>query len=60
MHRIAFSRDATSDEISRARQFLEKQAIEYGRTLEEMTNDEKLWADYAHVLFNLKEFIHLL
>ncbi len=60
MYRKAFARDATDDELARARIFLEKQAVKYERPTSEVMTDIQSWTDYGHVLFNLKEFIHLI
>ena len=56
----AFSRQPTQEEIENAKTFLEMQARDHLCSLEEMKNDTRLWADYCHTIFNLKEFIHLL
>lgn len=56
----AFSRKPQGDEIEKAIGFLEMQANSYESTLEQMQDDPKLWADFCHTIFNLKEFIHLL
>ncbi|MEL6253035.1 MAG: PSD1 and planctomycete cytochrome C domain-containing protein [Bacteroidota bacterium] len=56
----AFSRQPTDKEIKNAINFLEMQAKDHLCSLEEMKNDTRLWADYCHTIFNLKEFIHLL
>ncbi len=60
MHQTAFSRDATEKELRQARAFLEKQAEKYERPVQNIMDEQQVWADYGHVLFNLKEFIHLL
>jgi hypothetical protein len=55
MYLQAFSREPTSEELSAALSFLEHQARE--NNLTEPGNDERVWADLAHVLFNVKEFV---
>ena len=52
MYLAAFSRPATIDEEQRALAFVEDQYRQYapGENL-------RPWADLAHVLFNVKEFI---
>jgi hypothetical protein len=55
MYLEAFSREPTSEELPAALSFLEQQAREHG--LKEPGNDERVWADLAHVLFNVKEFV---
>ena len=56
----AFSRAPDGTELENARGLLEQLARGYGQTLAQMENDPKLWTDYCHSIFNLKEFIHLL
>ena len=51
MYVIAYGREATRDEVRDAREFLSEQGKEYG------VIDGRAWADLAHVLFNVKEFI---
>jgi hypothetical protein len=50
MYLAAFARPADPEEIGLALVFLGAAAEEHG-------NDGKAWADFAHVLFNAKEFI---
>ena len=56
----AFSRQALPNELKRAEDILESLSKTYNQSFEVMKNDPKLWADYCHSIFNLKEFIHLL
>src|SRR5262249_17773102 len=51
MYRIAYGREATAGEVADAKEFLSEQGKEYGGL------DGRAWADLAHVLFNVKEFI---
>ncbi len=51
MYEVGFGRKPTDAEEADALDFLIEQGKEYGRT------DERAWADLAHVLFNVKEFI---
>ena len=44
---------ALTAETAAATMFLDDQAREYGCS----ANDERVWADLAHVLFNVKEFV---
>ena len=53
----AFGRPPTKDEQAKAVAFLQRQAEAYG--LDEGSQDEKVWTDYCHVIFNLKEFVFL-
>jgi hypothetical protein len=55
MYLTAFSRPPTPEEITEANTFLAEQRALYGAK----ENDERAWADFAHVLFNVKEFIYL-
>jgi hypothetical protein len=52
MYRTAVGREPNELELSDALSFLEGQAQEYPKP-----DDPRAWADLAHVLFNLKEFI---
>jgi hypothetical protein len=56
MYSEAFSREATDQEIAAGMAFLEQQAREYGLA-SGANQDERVWADLAHVLFNVKEFV---
>ena len=55
MYLTAFSRPPTPDEITDANTFLAEQRALYGAK----DADARAWADFAHVLFNVKEFIYL-
>ena len=52
----AFSRPPTEDEIRDAAEFLDGQRALYAA---KDPADPRAWADFAHVLFNVKEFIYL-
>ncbi len=52
MYREAFGRKPTDDERTAALGFIEEQAKAYGKP-----DDLRAWADLAHVLFNVKEFV---
>jgi hypothetical protein len=52
MYVTAFGREPTREELADALAFLEEQSKEYGKA-----DDPRAWADLAHVLFNVKEFI---
>ena len=56
----AFARKPSELELSEAKEFLKKQAQSYDSTLSSGEITERLWIDYCHSIFNLKEFIHLL
>jgi hypothetical protein len=53
MYLSAFGRPPTDSERAACLAFLEGQAKRYGTR----TDDAKVWADLAHTLFNVKEFI---
>ncbi len=55
MYLTAFSRPPTDAEIADGAAFLKDQCALYGC----QDADERVWADLAHVLFNVKEFIYL-
>jgi len=56
MYLTAFSRPPSSDELAEATSFLAEQRALYAAA---DPADERIWADFAHVLFNVKEFIYL-
>ncbi len=56
MYLAAFSRPPTDLELVEAETFLRDQGELYAT---EDSSDERVWADLAHVLFNVKEFIYL-
>jgi hypothetical protein len=57
MYLTAFSRPPTPDEITDANTFLAEQRAIYAA--KDPKGDARAWADFAHVLFNVKEFIYL-
>jgi hypothetical protein len=57
MYVTAFSREPTSAEVSAALSFLDKQTREYGLSPSAARDDERVWADLGHVLYNMKEFV---
>jgi hypothetical protein len=59
MFREAYARPPSEAEQETALKFLESHAGELGIPPERRGHDEQLWADLAHVLFNVKEFIFL-
>jgi len=56
-YRAAFSRPPKAEEIARAKRFLNDQAEAYQLTTEAVVDHRPLWADLAHALFGVKEFI---
>ncbi len=55
MFHQAFGKPPSPVQIERIQQFLTQQAELYGAA----EDDLRIWADLAHVLFNMKEFIYL-
>jgi hypothetical protein len=56
MYLTAFSRPPTADELADATTFLDEQQALYAA---KGPADKRVWADFAHVLFNVKEFTYL-
>jgi len=59
MYLDAYARPPTETELQTALRFLESHGRELGVPPERRGDDERLWADFAHVLINVKEFIFL-
>ena len=57
MYRAAFARAPRRDEAEAAGAFLAAQAALHGVEFADDQCDEATWADFAHALFNAKEFI---
>jgi hypothetical protein len=57
MVREAFAREPTDDELRAALAFLAAQAGQHGVTFAAEPRHEVVWTDFAHALFNAKEFI---
>ena len=55
LYAAAFGRSPSGNELASARRFLDEQARERGCA----PDDVRIWADYCHVLFNVKEFIFI-
>ena len=53
MYRLAFARPPTERETSDGLDFLRTQSEEAGIAID----DPRVWADLAHTLFNVKEFV---
>jgi hypothetical protein len=53
MYVSGFGREPSASECTSALEFLSSQAMEYGCS----SDDDRVWADIAHVLFNSKEFV---
>lgn len=59
MYRRAFSRPPREMEQEQATAFLRRQAEAYQLNWPDAKDDSRLWADLAHVLFNVKEFVFI-
>ena len=59
MYETAFGRPATTLEIREGTAFLQEQSAAYGAGGEAWKKDERAWADFGHVLWNVKEFIFI-
>ncbi|MDX1945190.1 MAG: PSD1 and planctomycete cytochrome C domain-containing protein [Pirellulaceae bacterium] len=57
MYLQAYGREPAGTEISAARAFLDQQSREYELPAGTNPLDERVWADLAHVLLNVKEFV---
>jgi len=57
MYTAAFARPPLDGEVAAALAFLDRQAQELGIEPTKRREDERAWADLAHVLMNYKEFI---
>ena len=53
LYESAFSRSPTEEELTAGELFVKSQADEYNTN----TSDPRVWADYCHVLVNVKEFV---
>ncbi len=64
IYQRGFARAPTPEEIDDAIAFMQLQAGTYGLDpvlveAESTMNDERVWRDFCHTIFNMKEFIHL-
>jgi hypothetical protein len=57
MYAAAFARPPSEQELADALAFVDGQGQEYGLAPEARANDPRPWADLAHVLMNVKEFV---
>ncbi len=57
MYELVFARPPTDDELSDALKFLQDEATTMGLENDAWQNNQTLWTDFGHVLWNLKEFI---
>ena len=59
MYETIFSRPPRAEELASAQSFLARQGEAYGLDPARRNSDVALWADLAHVLMNVKEFVFL-
>jgi hypothetical protein len=59
MYLDAYARPPTETERQSALRFLVSHGGELGVSPQRRSDDERIWADFAHVLINVKEFIFL-
>ena len=57
MYLLAFGRQPSEKELAEALAFLKQQGEAYGDAPPASWQDEKVWADLCHVMFNVKEFV---
>lgn len=57
IYETAFGRPVTETERVEALTFLKQQGAEYGLSGEAWQQDARVWADFCHVIFNVKEFV---
>lgn len=55
----ALGRNPRNEEVDKILRFLKAQQQEYQLTEEQLITDVRIWADLAHVMFNLKPFTYL-
>ncbi len=58
-YRQAFARSPSTMEVEQGTEFLNQQAKEMQLEPTEIDENQDIWADYCHVLLNVKEFIYL-
>jgi hypothetical protein len=57
IYQTAFGRSMDGMERENAQRFLRQQSVEYGLGEEAGQKDMRVWADFCHVIFNVKEFV---
>src|SRR5262249_38091305 len=57
IYESAFNRPPTGDEMAMALAFLKQQEQSYADLGRNSSQPQKLWADFCHVIFNVKEFV---
>lgn len=59
IYRTALGRIPTEKELSQATAFIQAQGEALGVQPDQLSTNVDVWADYCHVIFNLKEFIYI-
>jgi hypothetical protein len=59
LYLLCLGRPITAGEQAKALEFLQHQSAAYQSPAVEWRNDEKIWSDLCHVMFNLKEFVFI-
>ena len=59
MYRMAFGHPPSEKESAEALAFIREQGVTYGIDPAKCPQDEKVWADLCHVMFNVKEFVFI-
>jgi hypothetical protein len=59
MYERAFARPPEREEIEDALAFLDAQGLHRGFDTGQAQQEERVWADLCHILFNVKEFIFI-
>ncbi|MCH2182733.1 MAG: PSD1 and planctomycete cytochrome C domain-containing protein [Mariniblastus sp.] len=59
IYRTTLGREPTEEELGQSRLFLQQQAKELGVGSDDALANAQVWADFCHVMFNVKEFIYL-
>jgi len=57
--RLAFGRPCGESELAALNEFLGSQAELLGLDSESVNDNQNLWRDFCHALFNMKEFIYI-
>ena len=59
IYETAFGRPPNEIEIAKSKKFLQTQAAAYRVDKSKILEDKRVWKDFCHVMFNVKEFIFI-
>ncbi len=59
IYESAFGRPPTKFEVEKSKAFLKSQADAYRVDHSKINDDKRVWTDFCHVMFNVKEFIFI-